>query len=474
MRLTTDLSSMFACKLDMRASRKGAWRLTQVFALGVLLLLPALPAFTPAGRDLPGTTVPATVNIADGLYTKTTELTVNGTPFWTNFNCPSQVQFGWCVDPVAVAYIPTTNLVVISEAHCPLPGCNGTHDSLVEYDPVTQSYSSPLLLNCWPETPYYPGTGDEYLVPCWNYSQNWRSVLAVDYQTNSIVANISDPAGVYAMAYVPSTGMVVGGGSNGLEVINPTAGVVESTMQVPNATFSQVSDGGVGGSYTLVYDAATNSLIVPTTTNKLLSVDPNSGTIEAAVSLPAALNSLAIDPATNQLLVATVNSGGQNPTYAGTFLVLNARTFASEIQFPIPHCAGSFCGQGFIEQILADPSHGDAYLVANYGVWTLNLSTLSIVDTIPTASDGFPQSSAYVPSTDQILLTYDNPMTGPGLLVQLHRGSITVWTSFLWMPPTYGELTIVLLVAIVVAIVVWVQVRAWRSHRKRPESNPVP
>jgi len=459
----------------MRASQKGAWKLTPVVALGVLLLLPALPAFAPAGRNLPGTTASASVNIADGLYTMTTEQTVNGTPFWDNFNCPTQAQFGWCVDPVAVAYIPPANLAILSEAHCPLPGCNGTHNSLVEFNPVTRSYGSQLLLNCMPETPYYPGTGDEYLVPCLNFSQSWSGVLAVDYQTNSIVANISDPAGVYAMAYDPSTGMVVGGGSNGLEVINPTTGVVVSTMQVPNATFSQVSNtGGVGGSYTMVYDSATNSLIVPTTTNKLLSVDPTDGTILTAVSLPAALNSLAIDPATNQLLVATVNSSGQNPTYAGTFLVLNARTFASEARFPVPKTAGGFGGQGFIEQVLTDPSHGDAYLVASYGMWTLNLSTLSIVGTIPTASDGFPVSSAYVPTTDQILLTYDNPMTSPGLLVQLHHGSITVWTSFLWMPPTYGELTIVLLVAIVVAIVVWVQVRAWRSHRKRPESNPAP
>jgi len=459
----------------MRASRKGAWKLTQVVALGVLLLLPALPAFAPAGRNSQGTTASAAVNIADGLYTMTTEQTANGTPFWYNFNCPSQAQFGWCVDPVAVAYIPPANLVVISEAHCPLPGCNATHNSLIEFNPATQAYGSPLMLNCMPETPYYPGTGNEYLVPCWNYSQGWSSVIAVNYQTNSIVANISDPAGVNAMAYDPSTGMVVGGGSNGLEVIDPTAGVVVSTMQVPNATFSQVSNAGsVGGSYTLVYDSGTNSLIVPTTTNKLLSVDPMHGTIEASVSLPSALNSLAIDSATNQLLVATVNSSGQNPTYAGTFSVLNARTFALESRFSVPDCAGSLCGQGFLEQVLTDPLHGDAYLVASYGMWTLNLSTLSIVDAIPTESDGFPASSTYVPTTDQILLTYANPMTSPGLLVQLHHGSITVLTSFLWMPPIYGALTLVLLVVSVVAIVVWVQVRAWRSHRKSPAPNSVP
>jgi hypothetical protein len=459
----------------MRSSRKGAWKLTQVVALGVLLLLPSLPAFASAGRSLTGTSASAAVNIADGLYTMTTYQTVNGTPFWDNFNCPTQAQFGWCVAAVALAYIPSANLVVFSEARCPGPGCNGTRNSLIEFNPATQSYGSPLFLNCMPETPYYPGTGNVYLVPCGNYTQGWSSVLAVNYQTNLVVANISDPVGVSPMAFDPSTGMVVGGGSNGLEVIDPTTGVVVATLQVPNATFTQVSNtGGPGGAYTMVYDSATNSMIVPTTTNKLLSVDPTTGAIETSVSLPGGLNSIAIDPATNQLMVATMNDSGQNPTYAGTFLVLNARTFAPETQFPIPKCADGMCGQGFIQQILTDPSHGDAYLVANYGVWTLNLSSLSIIDTIPTESDGYPASSAYVPSTDQILLTYDFIMTGPGLLVQLHHGSSTVWTSFLWMPPTYGALTIELLVALAVAIVVWVQVRAWRLHRKNPGPNPAP
>jgi hypothetical protein len=458
----------------MRASRKGAWKLAQVVALGVLLLLPAFPAFAPAGRNSPDMTASAAVNIADGLYTRTTEQTANGTPYWYNFNCPNQAQFGWCVDPIAVAYIPPANLVIVSEARCPLPGCNDTHNSLIEFNPATQSYGSPLMLNCMPETAYYPGAGSEYLVPCLNYIQGWSSVIAVNYQTNSIMANISDPVGVSAMAYDPSTGMVVGLGSNGLEVINLTTGVVVSTYQVPNATSSQVAPtGGIGGSYTMVYDSETNSLIVPTTTNKLLSVDPIRGTIEASVSLPSTLNSLAIDPATNQLLVETVNSSGWNPTYAGTFSVLNARTFALESRFSIPYCAGGLCGQEFIEQVLTDPLHGDAYLVASYGIWTLNLSTLSIVDVIPTESDGWPVSSAYVPTADQILLTYANPMPSPGLLVQLHHGSITVLTSFLWMPPNYGALTLVLLVALVAAIVAWVQVRAWLSRRKSRVPNSV-
>jgi hypothetical protein len=407
--------------------------------------------------------------VGDGLYTLTSQQTVTAVPYWDNFNCPSQAQFRWCVDAVGLTYVSPANLLVFSEGNCGY-GCGGTRNSLVQYYPANGTFGAPLGLNCFPGTPYFPGAGDDLFVPCENYNQSWGSVLEVDYQTNSVVANISGAAGVNALAYDSVTGMVVGGAGGTLRVINPVTGVVTSSFNVPNATF-QPANGF--GSFTLVYDSATNSLLVPSTTNKLLSVDPTSGKIEGSIPLPAATESLAIDSAANLLFVTTVNVSGQNPTYAGVGSVFNAQTFARKAQFDIAACVRNICAGSDVDQILPDSAHGDAYFVGSTALYTLNLSTLTLVGTTEDYGDGWVLSAAFVPTTDQILLTYAVYGVGPGLLLQLQHRVAIVLTSFLWLPPTIGALAITLIAVAVIAIFAGVWVRRWVWHRRGMAPPPL-
>jgi hypothetical protein len=453
----------------MRASLAGGWKLSQIFAVGVLLLLPGLLALAPGVTSERGTTATGATNIGDGLYTLTSVQQVNATPYWDNFNCPSQAQFRWCVDAVGLTYVSPANLVVFTEGACGY-GCGGARNSVVQYYAANGTYGTPLGLNCFPGVPYFPGVGEDLFIPCSNYNQSWSSVIEVNYQTNTVVANISGAAGATVLAYDSVTGMVIGGGGTTLVVINPATGVVASRFQVPNATFLPANG---FGSNTLVYDPATNSLIVPSTTNKLFSVDPTSGKVESSIPLPAAGESLAIDPAANLLFATTVNISGQKPTYAGIGSVFSAGTFAREAQFSIAPCVNNICAGSDVDQILPDPAHGDAYFVGTTALYALNLSTLTLVGATEDYGDGWVESATYVPTTGQILLTYAPPiMTGPGLMLQLHHRTITVLTSFLWLPPIYGALTLLLLVVAVILVVVYVQVRAWQSRRKRLMPDP--
>jgi hypothetical protein len=459
----------------MKLSGRATPRFSPLFAVGVALLISIVSAGVPAVRSVEASTVSGAVNLGDGLYTMSSVQQVNGSAYWDNFNCPSQTQFGWCVDALGLAYIAPAGLVVLSEANCPMPGCNGTRNSLVNFDPLANTFGIPLTVGCTPFTPYYPGTGNDYFVPCGNFTQGWSSILSVDYRTNSVVANISDPAGVTTMGFDSSSGMIFGGGSNGLEVINPATEAMESTVHVPNATFAQLDSWFFGdGSYTLVYDSATNSVIFPSTASQLLVVNPATGAIETTVRMPGAVESLAIDSSSNQLLVATVNDSGRNPNYAGAVSVFNAKTLALEARIPFPDSIGSFAGEAYVNQILTDPANGDAYLMSSYGLLILNLTTLSVVGGISIGGDGPPLSSVYVPSTDQILYNFPYWQTGPGVLVQLHHRSFTVLTSFMWLPPPFGVLILVVLAAVGVAVVAWVQVRRWWLRRRGAIPAPKP
>jgi hypothetical protein len=215
-----------------------------------------------------------------------------------------------------------------------------------------------------------------------------------------------------------------------------------------------------------VYDPSTYRLIIPSTQKSLLIFDPGNGLVVGSISLPAPVEALGIDPATNQLFASTVSSD-----YVSGLSVFNARTYALEKTMTFPSCIDNDgASSNAIHQILIDPSHGDAYLVGTLSLFTLNLSTLSLVGTAVDYGDGDQLSAAYVPTTDQIFYTYlPLGMTSPGLSVQLHHGRIDVLTSVLWLPGTVGAIAAAQVVAAGIAIA-WVQFR--ERARRRGQSTP--
>jgi hypothetical protein len=451
----------------MRKARRVGRRLPEIICLGLLLFLPMVEAVPFDGGSIVGPTVPGGANVGDGLFTLTPVQQVTASLAWDNFFCPHPWPDG-CTNAVGVTYVPAGNVMVISEGRCTVY-CNSTRNALVEYNATTNEYGPPLGLNCYPLIPFYPGVGNDYYVPCPNYAQNWSSMLVVDYQDNSVVANLSSPLSPGSMAYDSTDGMVyVGAALDGgaMEVFNPIANHLVGTLSVSGGTFTP----GYyqwATAYTLVYDPATDHLIVPSTTNRFLVVDPTNGTVASSVSLPSSVETLAIDPASNQLFVATDNE----TTSVSGLSVFNARTYALEARLVVPNCIDYTCvGSNTINQILVDPSHGDAYLVGTLSLFTLNLSSLSLVGTTEDYGDGAPDSATYLPSLDQVISTYSIFQVGPGLLAQLHHGSVTVLSSFLWLPPALG-------ISIAVQFSVGGLVAAWvlgRDRRRRPKESEVP
>jgi hypothetical protein len=431
-------------------------------ALGVLLLLPVIWGSPFSANSSPHVTHSGGLDVGDGLFALSPVQRVTASAYWDNFYCPHPWPEG-CTNAVGAAYVPSGNLMVISEGRCNVY-CNTTENAVVEFDADTGKYGFPLALNCYPSVPYYPGSGSDYFVPCGNYNQNWASIVSVNYLNDTIAANISDPVGATSMAYDSSNGLLYAAADaagSEIEVIDPISGSLTGTFDVPGATFAP-SYWYSSSSYMLVYDSFTNRLVVPSTTNGLLFVDPTNGTVTSSVRLPAPVESLAFDSASNQLFAATDN----NVTYVSGVSVLNARTYSLEARVVVPNCVQNTCvGSNDINQVLTDPSHGDAYLVGALALFTLNLSTLTLVGTLEDYGNGPPASAPYIPGLDQVISTYAIYQEGPGLLDQLHHGSVTVLSSLLWMPPAIGVLlTAQLAVGGIAAAWVWILER--RRRRK--------
>ena len=456
----------------MRASTMRSVRITTIVGFAVILCLSGTPALPHSEGLTSRVHTSAGSNIGDGFYTLTSVQKVTGAAYLDNFNCPSQAQFRWCVDAIGVAYIPSSNVVIISEERCPPNlGCNGSRNALAEVLGSNTSLIAPLLmLGCIPGVPFYPGFGDDYYVPCTNESYGWQTILSVDYRTDAIVTNISVPAGANPLAYDPSNGMIYSGQGSELSVIDPTTGATETTMAIAHSTF----ESSIGESwYTLVYDPATNTLIVPSSKDQVLSVNPSNGSVEASISMPGAVQALAVDPATNQLFASYILPD-ESATNASAVTVFDATTLALEARFTIPSCVENICTKpDVVGQILMDPGHGDAYLVGETALFALNLTSLSLAGAIEDYGEGYQESTTFVTAADAVVGTWWFPGIGPGFLVLIDHGIVTSWTSFLWLPPTLGELTVILVAVVAVALVSYRIVRNWwKSRRKRSSSLP--
>jgi len=232
------------------------------------------------------------------------------------------------------------------------------------------------------------------------------------------------------MAYDAGDGLVYwGAGPNLLVMIDPVNDTVVGTISVDGA---QIPYGEVlSSSYGLSYDAATNTLLMPSSAGDLLVVDPTTGGIERVLSLPAPAVTVATDEATNQVFVNT-EVDTVNTTSVEVF---NAATFALESTITIPSCVQGECAApNGVNAILFDPAHGDAYFLSIIALLVLNLTTMSVVASAADYGNGAPETAALASNTDRIFGTYEPLWVGPGFLITLSHGARPFLATLLWLP----------------------------------------
>ncbi len=353
-----------------------------IVLLSVLLFFMLVFQMT-AGPSLPfpsGSGTSPDWGVGDGLVTVEMSQNVSGTPYWQEDCVPPQ-SASFCSDPEGVAYIPSLNLVALTEQ---TGGITGGTNAFTMFDPSTLAAAPLHLLGCAPEVPFYPGTGSDFYIPCLAPSSyNNGPLLVIDGQSGSIVKNVSLPFRTNSMAFDSNNGMIyVAGSGNALATLDP---VNDSVIDLRNVTGADFSDYFLSVGYELVFDSVTDQLIAPASNGSLLEIDPDSGVAAGSIPLGSPTIALAMDSGSNQLLASTSNTP--------SVYVFNSRTYQIVNSFTFPNCVAYVCDSGNVNQMLIDPTHGDAYLVTSGWLYALNLSSLAIVGQIQDIGDG-PQLSS--------------------------------------------------------------------------------
>jgi hypothetical protein len=387
--------------------------------------------------------------LGDGLVTVQMSQNVTGTPYWAEFCVPPQPARG-CTNLEGVVYVPSTNLVVLTEQHDNVAG--GTN-AYTEIDPTTLAIAPLHQLSCVPQVPFYPGSGVDFYVPCLNTTYyNYGPLLVVNDQSGLIVKNVSLPFRTNSMAFDSDNGMIyITSDQNNLTTFDPVNESVVETRSVASGDFS--SDYSSFG-YELVFDSLTNQLIAPGSNGSLLEIDPASGLVVGSIPLGSPTIALAVAPASNLLLASTSNSP--------SVVAFNSGTYQLEATTDLPDCFAYVCGSGFVNQILVDPTHGDAYLVASNGLFTLNLSALGVVGIMEDFGDGPQLSAAYVPASDRIFGTYSGGLDEPGFLIQLSHTQTPIVTNLLWLPISSGAIVLAAVIGSVLAVGIGLHARRER------------
>lgn len=390
-------------------------------------------------------------NVADGLSTAMYSQNVSGSPYWEPY-CESPNPTSYCAYPIGVAYDPGANIMLLTEG---VAAPTGGQDAIMEFNPVTLQAAPLLPLNCYPEVPFYPGSGPDFYVPCLNLtSPTSGPLLVVSAQTESVIDNMSLPFRTDSMVFDSTNGMIYAtGGSNGLAEIDPVTNEVVNVVAVSDGSFSNPLN---FGDYLLAFDPATNELIAPAANNSLMGIAPDTGVPVSFILTGTSTAALAVDPTTNQLLVANDQTDSALDVFtATTYRLLDTISF--------PSCISYICSSGTVNQILIDPAHGDAYLVATGWLFTLNLSAVAVVGVIEDYGDGAQQSSAYVVLDDRIFGTYSDFIVGPGFLIQLDHTTEPVITDILWMPTDLGTLVAAVAIGTATALLASRAVRRRRA-----------
>lgn len=195
----------------------------------------------------------------------------------------------------------------------------------------------------------------------------------------------------------------------------------------------------------LVFDRATDELIVPSAAGGLLAVDPTAEEPRSILPIPSNPMDLAIDPDSGRLFVSAYGPS--------SVAVYGAKSYVLRANISIPHgCNGCGSYANDAQLVLFDAAHGDAYLLGLGDFFTLNLSSLAIVSmTLGYGSEPFG-SAAYAPSGDRIFGTFLEYEVFPGFLVQLAHGNPLMVSRLLWLPTALGTLALAMVIGSALAL----------------------
>jgi len=410
---------------------------------------------------------PIAIDVGGGLFTSGTTSQTISQLFNSGEGICAQVGVGGaCFDSSGLAYDPSTHQVIMTETSALMfndlgPSDFGHNFSLV-FQPDSRVNFTRTNLSCTSASPYYPGSGGVYFVPCTppSLASNNASLLTIDVGTNQVVGQIpfqgfwTDWYGTDALAWDPVNHLLYAC-DGGLVALNITSQTKVFSAPTP------------GGCAWVVYDSWSNALLVSGSTDtraygdRMIVVDPGTGQVERTV-FGADVTAAVVDP-DHDWLAAGIGDPGSS--MLGSVEIANASTFVPVANVSVPELPPSG-GSSIPNQILIDPTHGDLYALTWGGAYAINLTDDVLVATLGTATDLASFPAIYLASTDSIYISSEESVD----IVALDHGTTTGTSTILWLPAPWGLLALAGLIGVLATAVVLV--RRGRTPRRNEAIGP--
>ncbi len=343
-----------------------------------------------------------------------------------------------CGYPSGLSYLSSSGALVATYQFLDQTNLSGYVEEL---DPSTMAVLHVENVSCEPGTPFYPGSGGVFYVPC---ALSRTSSLSAIYEfgtlSGSYSGSIPTPYFLNSLAWDAPGGLLLGCATPASELIG---------IFLANGT--SYSTHLPLGCNSVVFDAPANALLVATNTSGVDVVYPTNGTVAASILAGTSINDLAIG-AQSAWVAVSVTNGYTSP---GSFLILSPVSFSTVSSFGFGALPNS---QWMPGQLLVDPGHGDLYGVSVGYLVAWNISEGSWVGTM-SGMEGVARP-AFDLTTDSVY--QQDGITGYLWSTSLLHSVQKEITEFLYLPVPVGTLLLGGLVGSLTAVVAWRRLRPGR------------
>lgn len=366
-----------------------------------------------------------------GLFQYEATQSVSGQGFYADY-CLNDSNSSSCLLPNGFVWIPPLQLVVgttwIGPA-TPDAGARGA-DGEILIEPGSNVNPRYVLLPCAPFDPIYPGSGSDYVAACYNNSGSW--ITEINPLSGAVIWKVPQPPGngSYGLGWDPehNTAYVLTENLyDGVRPVNSTIYAIDpaSGTARPVYSFPKVPNGWI--SPELSFDSNSGDLLVPSSGNGLLAINPETGTLATNISLEGQPLVSQFDASSNQVYV------GLWAPYA--VQVFNATTYRPTATISLSDKVGNNCCLNAVTSFAKDPGNGDVYALSPLGVIAINTSSESIVGSFENYGGGFPWNTAFVPGIEELFGSWPTNYQPYGFVAILTHSTGEVLVNFLGLTP---------------------------------------
>ncbi len=311
------------------------------------------------------------------------------------------------------------------------PGANG----LELINSTTGQPAGFVPLSCAPQSFVYSGAGPYVVGTCYNSTGNHIVELN---PTDGEILWSADPSNFFvrALGLDPADGTVFLLGGN-----EDSSTLAVYSIELGGDALQQIVNySGLPWYWAapqLSFDARSGDVLVPSSGDGLLAIDPAAHTVRANISLEGLPEAAVYDPGSDQIYVALFEPN--------VVQIFNAATYGLVGTLSIPNCAfdGGVCAQpNSVTSLISDPSNGDVYALSVLGLLAIDTTSDASAGFIYDYGGGFVYGAAFDPTLDAVFGSWPDSTQDIGFVTTMTYSYAQWVVQLVWLPLPAGTLAI--------------------------------